>query len=223
MDLRNEVLLLGGATGCLGAAIAECVLAAGGRVAAAVRKPWQVARVVERLGKDRVLAGVVGTDDAEAAAGLVKGAQDALGPITAFVGAAGAWQAAAAGREPGGDLAELLAANLHANATLARAVLPALRRRQRGTLVFLGASPTAMSAGSAAFAASKAALQEYTVALARDLRGTGVRAVAALIGPAAVATDTARARLVGELVALAFASASAVATASGEPLVPLSG
>ena len=108
MNLQNDVLLLAGATGRIGTAVARRVLADGGRVAAAVRRPGQVARMIEALGRERVLVGVVGADDAEAAAGLVKGAQDALGAITAFVGAAGAWQARTAGNEPGGDLTRII-------------------------------------------------------------------------------------------------------------------
>lgn len=179
-------MLLAGATGRIGTAVARVVLARGGRVAAAVRRPWQVEPLREALGRDRTLVGVVPTADAEAAAGFVKGAHDALGPIAAFVGAAGDWHERAAGREPAGDIAEALAANLLANAALARAVLPQLRRRRRGMLTFVGAAADSLAAGSAAWAASKAALHEYVRALARDLDGTGVLARAVLLSAADV-------------------------------------
>jgi NADP-dependent 3-hydroxy acid dehydrogenase YdfG len=175
MTGEGQVLVLAGATGQLGGALARQVLAAGGKVAAAVRRPWQVPRLQEQLGRDRVLVGVVAPQDAEAAAGFAKGAQDALGPATLFVGAAGMFRPRVAGREPAGDLAELLEANLLANATLARAMLPFFRRRGRGAMGFVGAGPLALVAGSSTFAASKLALHGLVEGLAADLAGSGIR------------------------------------------------
>lgn len=169
-------MLVAGATGRVGGAVARAVLARGGRVAAAVRKPWQVDKLRAALANDRALVGLVPAGDAEAAAGFVKGAKDALGPLGAFVGAAGCWQERAPGKEPGGDLAELLAANLQANALLARAALPFFRRQKRGALAFVGATDAALRDGSAAFAASMAGLHEFVRALQRDLVDTGVAA-----------------------------------------------
>lgn len=180
-------MLLAGATGRIGAAVARCVLARGGRVAAAVRKPWQVDKLRAALASDRALVGLVAAGDAEAAAGFVKGAKDALGPLTGFVGAAGCWQERTPGKEPGGDLADLLAANLQANAMLARAALPFLRRQRRGALAFVGATDAALRDGSAAFAASMAAVHAFVRALQRDLAGAGVTAGALLLDPASAA------------------------------------
>ncbi|MEZ6036830.1 MAG: SDR family oxidoreductase [Planctomycetota bacterium] len=171
--MSDRVVLLAGATGRVGEAVAREVLAAGGKIAAAVRKQWQVEKVYERLGRERVLVGVVGARDAEAAAGFVKGASDALGTITAFVGAAGSLRERVPGKEPGGDLDELLEANLHANATLARAVLTRMRRRGDGALHFFG-MPEQTSGLSTSSRASKAALVEYVEALRADLVGSGV-------------------------------------------------
>jgi hypothetical protein len=42
-----------------------------------VRRAWQVEKVRQELGGERVLVGVVGAEDGEAAAGFVKGATDA--------------------------------------------------------------------------------------------------------------------------------------------------
>lgn len=185
-------MLLAGATGRIGGAVARCVLARGGRVAAAVRRPWQVDKLRAELADARAFVGLVPAGDAETAAGFVKGAKDALGPLTGFVGAAGRWQERAPGREPGGDLAELLAANLQHNALLARAALPLLRRQKRGALAFLGATDDALAAGSAAFAASMAGLHAFVRALQRDLVGSGVTAHALPIDAAAAVAAVAQ-------------------------------
>jgi NADP-dependent 3-hydroxy acid dehydrogenase YdfG len=180
------VVLIAGATGRIGTAFAQRVLARGGRVAAVVRRPWQVEALQRALGRERTLVGVVATGDAEAAAGFVKGAQDALGAIDVFAGLAGSWETRLAAREPG-DPTDQLAANLIANATLARAVLPAMRRRRRGVLDFAGAADAELARGSAAFAAGKGALHAYTLALARDLEGSGVAVRTLLLTAADVA------------------------------------
>lgn len=187
VDLRDRVVVVAGATGRIGSCLCRLVLAGGGKVAAAVRKPWQVGKLQGELGKERVLVGLVPSLDTEAAAGFAKGANDALGPVTSFVGAAGSFAPREPGREPGQDLAELLEANLLANATLARALLPGLRRRRRGSLAFVGAGPTGLAAGSAAFAAAKEALHGYVRSLAIDLEGSGI--VTGVVLPTGTATS----------------------------------
>jgi NADP-dependent 3-hydroxy acid dehydrogenase YdfG len=214
MDLRDHVVVIAGATGCVGGAFAKLVLARGGKVAAAVRRPWQVAKLHEVLGRERLLAGVVPPLDTEAAAGFAKGANDALGPITAFVGAAGRLQARSPGHEPGGDLPESLEANVHANATLARAVLPFLRRRRSGTLTFAGASARSLAEASIASRIGKAALHELVLALAAELQGTGVRASAVLLDHGG---DAMHERALDALATAAFG------VPRGGPLFPLDG
>lgn len=216
--MRTSVVLLAGSTGRIGSACAQHVLANGGRVAAAVRRPWQVEKLQALLGRENVLVGCVPSGDAEAAAGFVKGAQDALGPISAFVGAAGAWQARAPGREPGGEVAEALAANLLANATLARAVLPGLRRRRSGVLVFLGATDAALANASAAIAASKGAVHAFVRSLAHDLAGSGVQAGAVLLDDAGVGDLPRVVRHLGSLVAVD--ATAAIAAGALSPLAP---
>lgn len=172
MTNGGPVVLLTGATGRIGGAVARRVLAVGGKVAAVVRRPWQVAKVHEALGSTGVLVGVVAALDTEAAAGFVKGANDALGPITAFVGCAGCTGVRDAGREPQGDLAEQLEANLQANATVCRAAMSGMRRRGHGVIAFVGAA-TGVEA-SVNHLAAKAALTEYARRLQHELIAHGV-------------------------------------------------
>lgn len=182
MDLRDQVVVLAGATGAVGGAFAREVLDRGGKVAATVRRPWQVASLAAALGRERVLVGCVPANDGEAAAGFLKGARDALGPVTAVVCTAGAFQAAAVGKEPAGELQELLEANLLTGATLARAAVGGFRRRRTGVLVFVGSAQVGTGQGPTNYLASKAALHEYVRTLAAELAGSGVRAVALLPG-----------------------------------------
>lgn len=170
---ETTVVLLAGAAEPLGIAIARAVLTAGGKVAAAVTRQWQVDKVREQLLDEGIaaanlLVGVVAPRDAEAAAGFVKGANDALGAITGVVGASLITRAGRAQREPAGDLEELLDANLHTNATLARAALPAMRRQKAGTLVF-GRSPDEPGDLSVTTLTSLAATKAFAAAMAKDV------------------------------------------------------
>lgn len=179
----DKAVLLSGATGELGRALTAQLLERGARVALVVRKPWQVASVREQVGSDAVLVACVPSQDAQAAAGVVKGAEDALGPIQSFLCPSGAFAAGSIGQDPSGQLQGLLEANLLAGATLARAVVGPMKRRRTGSLVFVGSSAVgAQGAGLANYLASKAALAEWVRAFAEELREEGVRAAAVLPG-----------------------------------------
>jgi NAD(P)-dependent dehydrogenase (short-subunit alcohol dehydrogenase family) len=231
VDLRKHVVLLSGATGAVGGAFAKFVLANGGSLALAVRRRHQVAAVTAVFGATRVLPGLVAPQDGEAAAGFVKGAEDALGPITAFVCTAGRWNQEPVGKEPAGQLLELLEANLLTGSNLARAVVGRMRRRRRGTLTFVGSaavgSSTAMPAN---YLASKAALHEYVRALALELAGSGVTASAILPGvidtpenrKTMPSADTTRWVPIDAVVE-ALAARAFGPTGSGGPLYPLLG
>ncbi len=172
-DLSDQVVLFVGEAAAIRTACARRLLAGGGKIAVVVPRAWQVQGVKDELGGDRVLVGVVGTRDGEAAAGFVKGAEDALGAITALVFVAGEMQAGPVGRDSDGALSELLASNLFAGAGLVRALVGRLRRRQRGHIVFLG-RPEAELPGANAGAA-QGALRGYAQGLGDELQGSGVR------------------------------------------------
>jgi NAD(P)-dependent dehydrogenase (short-subunit alcohol dehydrogenase family) len=231
-DLTNHVVLLAGATGELGGAFARLVLEHGGKVAAAVRKPWQIEAVRSALGNQRVLVGVVGSTDGEAAAGFVKGACDALGPITAYVSTAGSYRAVPVGKDQANDLQEQLEANLLSSANLARAVLARLRQR-RGSMTFVGslAAIELDAAGDSPavhYLASKAALHAYVCALAAQERHNGLRIGAILPGTLATVAnrkamptaDTSQ-WISLERVCAALASHAFGPTSPSAPLLPL--
>jgi NAD(P)-dependent dehydrogenase (short-subunit alcohol dehydrogenase family) len=182
-SLRQKVVLVAGATGAVGGAVAAALLQRGARVALVARHAWQVPKLQLVFGRERVLCGHVGAQDSEAAAGFVKGTWDALGPIDALICANGAFGATAAGKDQAGDLQGLLEANLLTGANLARAVIGRMQRRGAGSLVFVG-SDTVGSGGKSMtnYLASKAALHEYVRAMSFELRGSGIRVVALVPG-----------------------------------------
>lgn len=211
MSVASSVVLLAGAADPVGQCFARRVLDAGGRVAAAVTRSWQVDKLRQQLcpndnGCDRLLVGFVAQRDAEAAAGFVKGAKDALGDLTHFVGASVMLRESTLGREPAGDLDQLMDANLYCNATLARAVLPTMRRRKSGSLTFVTAPKEAIGI-SVTCRASLAASAEFAAGLASDLAAVGLR-VEMIAAPSAVGDVEGSVQILSEAIWASVAVAS---------------
>jgi short-subunit dehydrogenase len=189
--LHDRVVLLSGVTGAVGSALAAELLAHGARLGIAVRRAWQVERVAATLRREQALVGVVASDDAEAAAGFVKGVEDSLGPIAAMISTAGAFTCGPVAASPADQLEQMLAANLVSVTTLARAVVPPMRRRRTGALVCTGALVAEdPPSGIASYVAAKAALHAWMRALARELTQDGIHV--AVVAPATIDTEANR-------------------------------
>lgn len=185
-SFRERTVLLAGATGELGAVVAQKLLSSGARLAIAVRRPWQVEAIKTRFGRG-VLVGVVPATDAEAAAGFVKGLQDALGPLDALIVTLGAFAVAEVGKDRSDLAAQLVEANYLAPATLARAVVPPMRRRKSGAIVLTGARAVGSALpGMAQYLASKAALHAFGSCLHSELAPLGIHV--AIVAPPALDT-----------------------------------
>ena len=190
MSLSSSVVLLAGGIEPAATHIATAVLTAGGKVAAAVTRSWQVDKLREALAAvadDRLFVSAVGIGDTEAAAGFVKGTRDVLGDITHFFGASRLLRQRVPGKEPAGDGDELLAANLAADTVLCRAALASMRRSKAGRIVFVDA-PDDVADLSVTCRASLAARTAFAEALAGDLSGSGID-IAMLPAPTDSAED----------------------------------
>ena len=174
--LAGKTILVSGATGQVGRELLRALVPAGAKVAVAVRRAWQVATVEAQLANAERLVGVVGATDSEAAAGLVKGITDSLGPIDAFVSVAGAFRFARVGEDKATDAYRMLEANYLAVVNLVRALVGPMRRRQTGSLVVTGARAVGSAPqGMSLYLASKAALHAYAASLHEELLEDGVR------------------------------------------------
>lgn len=199
---RDRTVLVQGATGALGGAVLTQLAQRGAKIAVVVRRRWQVEKLeltLAGLGVPRLrqLVGVVDAEDAEAAAGFLKGAEDSLGPVVAFVSTAGAFASAPLGEEPNATAAELWRANFASVHTLARAVVTPMRRRRAGSMVFTGAAVALRPAASglALYAASKAALHAYAEGLASELAPAGIRV--AVVAPSTLDSPDNRSAMPG--------------------------
>lgn len=228
---RDQTVLLAGATGAVGSALLERLMAMGARAGVAVRRAAEVEPTARRYSSAQVLAGVVGATDGEAAAGFVKGVEDSLGAIAALITTAGAFAAAPIGAERTADVVRLFEANVLAAITLTRAVVAPMKRRRAGALVYTGArAALEPQPGMALYRAAKAALHAYAESAAVELAPFGIRV--AVVAPGTIDTAANRAAMPGvapgewhsidRVVDALLAAAGGVLTDAGPgPLYPL--
>lgn len=182
-SLADRIVVVTGATGGIGAAVARALAGAGARPLLVARDGDALAQLAGELGAAWYAADVA---DADATARL--GAHAAtLGGVDAVVHAAGAFALAPVVDTPVASFDRMLAVNLRAAFLLMRAFVPAMLERGRGHFVSIGSVAGRQAlAGNGAYAASKYGLRGLHAVLDLELRGTGV--VASLVEPAA--TDT---------------------------------
>ena len=188
----GKVVLLSGATGAVGSALCARLLDLGARLGIAVRRDSQVGSVSNR-GRD-TLVGVVGSRDGEAAAGLIKGVEDSLGPIDHFISTAGMFRYAVVGQERAHDAEALVEANYLSVVNLVRAVVGPMKRRRAGSIVLTGARAVGQKgepiAGMSLYLASKAALHEYAMVLHAECAPHGIGV--AVVRPGVLDTEANR-------------------------------
>lgn len=170
MRIDGARVLVAGATGVLGRALAEGLREQGARVVAAGRDPERLAAVADALGTTGQHLDVVDVDSCAAA---VRGAAEELGGLDLLVVATGA---AGFGRAVELDEAvaeELFAVNTLGPIALVRAAAPYLAdaRDGEGTVAVLSAVLADLpTAGMADYSAAKAALATWLQVLRREER-----------------------------------------------------
>jgi len=180
MTLTGRVALVTGGTGALGQAVTRRLLAEGATVAApfivdAERDRLQAG--VDATAKDRLLLVRADVTDERAVGDLVNTLQARHRRLDVLVTLVGGFA--------GGGLLEtdratwdrMLALNLTATFTAARAAVPLMTAAGRGRVVTIGSRAVMPPAGGfIAYTASKSGVIAFTQALAQELRGTGVTA-----------------------------------------------
>jgi short-subunit dehydrogenase len=171
VDLAGKQVLLTGATGGLGRAIAAALAARGATVALSSRKGPELEQLAASLPGDGHRA-VVGdlAEEGEALRLL-----EAAGKVEIMVANAAL---PASGHLDGYSQEEIgraLRVNLEAPVRMARELVPELVRRGSGQLVFVSSlSGKAATARASLYCATKFGLRGFALALREDLRGTGV-------------------------------------------------
>ncbi|MBI3042518.1 MAG: SDR family oxidoreductase [Betaproteobacteria bacterium] len=222
MKIAGSRILLTGATGGIGRALAPELARRGARLALAGRDTNRLARLAGEISNAAAPAVSLPSDLARPGshAELVRCAHESLGGIDVLINNAGRSRFSAFAGEDEAALRDLIEVNVTAPLLLARAALPHLLQRGTGCIVNIGSVFGAIGFPyHAAYSATKFALRGFSEALRRELADSGVKVLyiaprataTAMNGPAARAlmADTGTAVDAPEKVAVAIADALA--------------
>ncbi len=189
MNLQNARILLTGAAGGIGQAVARELAGRGARLALVDRDGAALDRLAAGLGDTPGDALPIAADllDPAGREGAVTTAVERLGGLDCLVNLAGLLSFRPFDEEEPARIERIVQLNTVVPMLLARACLPAMIARGSGLIVNVGS--TFGSIGFAYFAtysASKGAVRAFSEALRRELAETGVRV--AYIAPRAVRT-----------------------------------
>jgi NADP-dependent 3-hydroxy acid dehydrogenase YdfG len=183
-ELAGWRVVVAGASGGIGSAIAWRLAAGGAALTLVARRPEALARVAAETG-GRALAGDVAD---RSFVERLRAVVEEDGPPDVVVHAAGAFALAPVAATDPDLFRGMLESNLVGPFLLMRAFLPAMLQAGRGDLVSIGSVAGRVAfPENGAYSASKFGLRGLHAVLEQELRGTGVRCT--LVEPAA--TDTA--------------------------------
>ena len=173
-------------TGCstgLGRALAECVLARGGRVVATARNAADLSPLVTEY-PGTCLVSALDVTDAEAVKTAVSGALRVFGRIDVVVNNAGRGLVGAFEELGDAEIARNFATNFFGALSVIRAALPTLRAQRSGHIVNISAAAAiANYPGFSIYGAAKCALEGVSESLAAELKPLGIRVTIVQPGP----------------------------------------
>lgn len=180
MQLDNRSVLLTGATGGIGAAIARELSARGCALTLTGRREAQLQNLVGELGSSAraVVADLTRPED-------VRDLMLRAEPIDVLIANAGVGVPDDLGMLTDDDVEEAVRINLIAPAALARAAMTSMKRRGRGHIVFISSAAglVATPGNGTVYTATKWGLRGLGLALRQELHGTGVGVSTIFPGP----------------------------------------
>lgn len=173
MDVNGKTVLLTGATGGIGQAIAAALAAAGARMVLNGRNEPALAALIERLAGEGHVAVVSDLADAPGRSRLRRVAQEQS--IDVLINNAGVGQLGLLEDAADGQLEQIVALNLLVPMMVCRDMIPMLKSRPQTAIVNVGSILGSIGyAGSAAYCGSKFGLRGYTEALRRELADSSI-------------------------------------------------
>jgi short-subunit dehydrogenase len=168
MRVRGTTVLLTGATGGIGHAIARRMAADGARLVLTGRKVAELERLAEEVGARTVVADLGEPDG-------VRRLVEEVGEVDVLVANAALPANGALVDLTAEQVRRALAVNLEAPIALTHALLPSMVAARRGHVVLVGSlAGKVASAYSSMYNATKFGLRGFALGLREDLHGTGV-------------------------------------------------
>ncbi len=173
MKLAGSRILLTGASGGIGAALAARLAQKGARLALAGRRREVLDQIAGNLGEAFGIAADL-TDEGSRNA-LVEAASSRLGGIDLLINSAGTLEFQQFADQDPAAVEQIMQTNLLAPMLLTHAVLPHMRAAGGGRIVNVGSIFGSIGFGCfAAYSASKFGLRGFSEALRRELEGSGI-------------------------------------------------
>src|SRR5512139_2878572 len=192
MTTASRIVVITGAFGALGRAVATAFAQRGAQLALLDVAPQPPTVIREHLGPAPLIFGAVDLTDMEATRRVMAATAMRFGTIDVLVNIAGGfqWEKLEDGNPETWD--QLYAMNLRTAVVCCKAALPAMLERGAGRIVNIGAAAAAARAGAGmgAYTASKAGVLRLTESLSEELKDRGITVNAILPGT----IDTARNR-----------------------------
>lgn len=184
MTTVTPVVVITGAFGALGRAVAQAFAMRGAQLALLDVAPQPPTVVRELLGRAPLVFGGVDLTDLEATRRVMAATSMRFGGIDVLVNIAGGFQWE---KLENGDLEtwdQLYAMNLRTAVVCCKTALPAMLERGKGRIINIGAGAAAgrAAAGMGAYTASKAGVQRLTESLSEEVKDRGITVNAILPG-----------------------------------------
>ena len=188
-SLQDSVVIVTGASRGIGRGIAVRFGAAGAPVVAVARGDHADAVVDEiRAGGGRAVSVEADITDVAQIDAVIKRTRDEFGRIDVLVNNAGIVRDQLALRMSSSEWEDVVATNLTAAFNCARAVLRPMLKQRSGRIINVGSVVGQMgNAGQVNYAASKAGLEGFSRALAREVASRGV--TVNVVAPGLIETD----------------------------------
>ncbi len=168
MQLRGARVLLTGATGGIGQAIARRLAREGSQLVLTARRADLLAALAEELGAETLVIDLASRDEVER---LLESAGE-VDVLIANAAQPGSGRLTRLARE---RVDRALEVNLRAPIALAHGLTPSMAARGRGHLVFIGSlSGKAATSGSSVYNATKFGLRGFALALRAELAQAGI-------------------------------------------------
>lgn len=172
--LEGKVILVTGATGNLGGAVARRALDAGARVSLAGRSMDSLERSFAD-GDAIALVPDVDLTDAASTRRYVEETVERFGRIDALISTVGGFAFANMAEDSYETWERMIAMNVRSAFQISQAVLPVMKRQGAGAIVLTGATAALKApAGLSAYAASKSAVMRLTESLSEEVKRDGL-------------------------------------------------
>ncbi|MBU2677525.1 MAG: SDR family NAD(P)-dependent oxidoreductase [Gammaproteobacteria bacterium] len=177
MIFKDKTVIITGGSEGVGAATAGLFAEAGANLMLVARNKKNLEAVAEQL-RDKTKVEIFAMDvtDADACIDVFKKSQFEFGRVDILVNNAGYHARGAVEDVEATELARIVDVNLRAPIMLSRIALPYLRESGEGAIINVGslAGRTPVP-GAATYAATKAGLRAFSLALAEELRGSKIK------------------------------------------------